>query len=84
MAELETTLGADELDCWYAYWVEEPWGSYRDNIHAGLIASACLAPHQKPGNRATFEDFMIKSAAKRRADDTAQSLDWLMSVAKPK
>lgn len=82
VAELEATLGAAELDDWYAYWGEEPWGAYRDNVHAGLIAAACLAPYQKPGSKVTYEDFMLKSAEKRRADDTSQSLDWLMAVAK--
>lgn len=82
IAELETTLGASELDDWYSYWSEEPWGAWRDNVHAGLIAAACLSPYQKPGHRVTHEDFMLKSADKRRADDTAQSLDWLTAVAK--
>lgn len=83
VAELEASLGAAELDDWYSYWSEEPWGAWRDNVHAGLIAAACLSPYMK-GQKATFEDFMLKSSDKKREDETQQSLAWLTAVAKVK
>jgi hypothetical protein len=81
IAELETSLGAAELDDWFSYWSEEPWGSWRDNMHAGLIAAACLGPWIK-GQKVTFQDFMLKSREQKAAEDTQQSLDWLMAVGK--
>lgn len=67
---------------WYAYWAEEPWGAWRDNFHAGVIASASLNPHLKQWAKVSPEDFMLKTPEKRRADETSAAVDWLMAVAK--
>lgn len=85
IAELETRMSADELDRWHLYWSEEPWGSWRDNAHAGLIAAAGVNLWLKKGSKpATFEDFMLISRTQRRARDTEQSLAWLEAMAKTK
>ena len=86
VAELEVSLGQSELQDWMRYWMVEPWGAVRDNMHAGVIASAVLMPHTKKGKRlATFEDFMLTDPAtrqeKRRAG-TKATIAWLKAQAK--
>lgn len=57
------------------YWMQEPWGAWRDNMHAAIIARAVLTPHVKKGARIDLMDFMLRHpeevaeerASKRRA-----------------
>jgi hypothetical protein len=42
-------LSHHELVRWRLYWSEEPWGAYRDNMHAAMIVSELLKPHYKQG-----------------------------------
>jgi hypothetical protein len=51
------------------YWMEEPWGAWRDNMHAGIVASAVLMPHQEERKRSKPEDFMLvdRDTLKRRS-----------------
>lgn len=39
MAELEQRLSSAEYSEWIEYWNIEPWGAWRDNLHAAQIAS---------------------------------------------
>lgn len=78
-------MPARELDDWAAYWRIEPWGAWRDNLHAGLIASVIANAHRKPSTRAlTYQDFMVTDRESHRKRQTEQSLAWMRSVAKPK
>lgn len=46
------------------YWGEEPWGPYRDNLHAAIIAMQIIKaayPKAKP----KFDDFMLKFVVKK-------------------
>ena len=60
-----------ELRRWSRYWNEEPWGSYRDNIHAAMLAIELRRPQSKKGAKLTLEQFMWKlpddPAEKKRA-----------------
>ena len=47
VAELGVTMSSSELSDWIDYYKIEPWGSWRDNYHAALIASM----HAKEGTR---------------------------------
>lgn len=85
VAELEETLGQAELRDWIAYWALEPWGSIRDNLHAGIIASAIYAPHVKKGKKPpNASDFLLSDARtqqeKRRAG-TMKVIDWMKAQA---
>ncbi|HMU15811.1 MAG TPA: hypothetical protein PKC95_00070 [Thauera aminoaromatica] len=42
-------MSARELDDWVAFWKVEPWGAWRDNVHAGLIASVIANAHRGRG-----------------------------------
>ena len=73
MGELDA-LPARELERWAQYWSEEPWGAYRDNLHAALIASELWKVNLDPKERAKVSaaNFMfeheddLKERAKRR------------------
>ena len=47
VAELGVTMTSSELSDWIDYYKIEPWGAWRDNYHAALIASM----HAKEGTR---------------------------------
>lgn len=52
-----------ELQEWAIYWRTEPWGAFRDNVHAGIVAAAVTAPHVRRGKKApTFKDYLLKDA----------------------
>lgn len=38
VGEMRATLPWDEYCGWLAYWQVEPWGPWRDNVHAAIIA----------------------------------------------
>jgi hypothetical protein len=47
-----------EFDEWLAYYSVAPWGPERDSLHAGIIASAAVAPHCKANQAPKPKDFM--------------------------
>lgn len=52
-------LPASEFELLCRYWEEEPWGPWRDNLHAAIVARAVL---QAGGYKATKIDaFMVRS-----------------------
>lgn len=76
-------MSAQELDSWELFWQVEPWGSYRDNIHAGIIASAVLAPHVQRGKKAPiYTDFLLRDKAETQQAAENNLLAFFKSVAK--
>lgn len=75
-------MGAREYDDWSAYYAVEPWGSYRDNLHAGIIAATVANAHKgKRAKALTPADFMLRSKSEQRATDTRRSLAHLRAIA---
>lgn len=78
-------MPAREFDEWRAYYAVEPFGAYRDNMHAGLIASVLVNAHRKRSARpATWRDFVFVDKETDSANKTARFLGWLRAVAKRK
>lgn len=76
-------MGARELDDWAEFYAHEPWGSYRDNLHAGVIASVLV--NGRPGRKArpvNPGDFVLRSAGDQRKKQTAQTLARLRALGK--
>lgn len=74
-------MGARELHDWTLFWQAEPWGSTRDNLHAGLVAAAVQAPHVRRGKRPpTFKDFMLRDAAAAQDERRAQTVSTIASL----
>jgi hypothetical protein len=69
-----------------AYWQAEPWGSFRDNIHSGLVASVIANANRRQGSRAfSYADFMLteRDPAAEKAK-TANIVNFFRRAAKPK
>lgn len=65
--ELLASIDSHELALWQAYDTIEPFGPWRDDLRAGTIASAALAPHMKKGKkRPSPTDFIPKFTAEPR------------------
>jgi hypothetical protein len=63
------------------YWSEEPWGPYRDNLHAALIVSELLRPHLKEGATLNTDSFMLRPRAELDALARARFVAQLTAVA---
>lgn len=70
---------------WQQFWHAEPWGSWRDNIHAAIIARASLLPYVKKGKAIELDEFMVmhpderNSRARRKAN--SELIGMLRSMA---
>lgn len=85
VGEIERTMGARELDDWIEFYGLEPWGAYRDNLHAGVIASVLV--NGQPGRRRKAVkpgDFLLRAVSDKRKTDTAKALGWLRAMGKRK
>lgn len=64
------------------YYLEEPWGPWRDNLHAAIIARETLKAN---GFKAPKLDvFMVKGPARRHAEERAARkgvVDMLKAIA---
>ena len=78
-------MGSSELYEWMQFWQMEPWGPYRDNIHAGLIAATVANVYRKKNTQAlTHEDFMLVDPAEHKRRQTQKTLNWMKAVARRK
>lgn len=59
-------MPARDYELLHRYWMVEPWGPWRDNVHAALIAGEVRRPNLKKGVRLQLDDFML-----RHPDDVA-------------
>lgn len=75
-------LPASEYALLERYWLEEPWGPWRDNLHAAVISRTTL----KAGGFKVpkLDAFMLKSRSQREAEEQAAGkgfVDMLKAVA---
>lgn len=42
------------------FWLHEPWGPWRDNLHAAMLAIEIRRPYLKKGAKSRIGDFMIR------------------------
>jgi hypothetical protein len=87
VAELKSTVGGAEYEDWQRFFSVEPFGAYRDNLHAGIIASAIInsSMNRRRGVAAvTPADFVLRTRASERAQETASTLAVLRAVSKRK
>ena len=81
VAELETTLGSGELSKWYAYYQIEPFGQWRDNYHAAIIAT-CVANYSGNTKQARqIDEFIYQHIDVVREKETMRTMKWLDAMA---
>jgi hypothetical protein len=79
---MRASLTQREYLGWRKYWAAEPWGPWRDNLHAAMIARELRRPQAKRGARVTIEEFMVRDPAERVRSGNRNLLTWLRSVAR--
>jgi hypothetical protein len=71
-----------ELERWQRYWIEEPWGPLRDNMHAAMIVSELLKPHYREGaTPLPMTHFLFELDEDRSARAAAQFVAQLEAMA---
>lgn len=75
-------MGASEFEQWWRYWQVEPWGAYRDNLHAGIVASAVVnsSMNKRRGTSISASDFMLKTRSEVAETETAETLAALEAL----
>lgn len=85
VCELDERMPASEFTHWMALWRMDPWGTQRDNMHAGILASILANVHRKKNAKAyTVDDFMFRDRHSKRESDTRGFFAGLKSLAKRK
>lgn len=78
-------LPVSEYRGWLRYWNEEPWGPWRDNAHAGVIASVLANIHRKKGAPAfKYDQFLLKNERFAKEDEMAALPAKLRAMARPR
>lgn len=75
VTELLARISSRELSEWMAYYSVEPWGAERDNLHAGIVASATInvwrGEKDEPVNA---QDFMLQFGEDEKQPVSADEL----------
>jgi hypothetical protein len=73
------TTDFDLLQRFYAF---EPWGAWRDNLHAAIIAREVVMTRLRPGTRAPdLEKFMVMDPEQRRQRHLGGFVEALKAMA---
>lgn len=76
-------MSFNELRAWESYYLVEPWGQLRDNMHAGLVAAAVSNPHRRKGSRAlTHKDFLLVAKEEQFKSNRQRFFGMLKATAK--
>lgn len=74
-------MPVDDYDLLVRYWVEEPWGTWRDNAHAAIIAREVRRLGVKRGARVGMDDFMLVHPEKRGQTNVGNFVAFLKMMA---
>lgn len=74
-------MSARDFDLLARYWRAEPWGAWRDNMHAAIIAREVRRPNMKNQRKNLLSDFMIEDPAVR-AEEGQKKVAGLFSLFK--
>jgi len=64
---LLTSISSEELTEWAAYYQLDPFGSYRADLQAGVVASTMANIHAKKGHKFGPSDFMPRFGEPEKA-----------------
>lgn len=75
LGELGRRMSAEEFGLWVALYHKNPWGSYRDNVHAALISKTVMKMAGKAlkGDPPPLSDFMIFDGEDDEGGDEAKT-----------
>jgi hypothetical protein len=67
---------------WARYWAEEPWGPYRDNLHAAMLCVQILRTVMKKGAKLPpLSQFMLVPAKQQKEKNALSFLAMLKANA---
>lgn len=76
-------MPASEMAEWELFYSLEPFGTWRDNMHAGIIASLLANIHRgKSTKRFTPQDFMLLDGETHKRERNLGLMNLMSSVAK--
>ena len=64
-------MGCADYDLLQRYWREEPWGAYRDNVHAAIIAREIRRGTVKGAH--AIKDFLLQTAERREQEEQSRA-----------
>lgn len=67
---------------WRQYWLEEPWGPWRDNLHTAMICRELRRPQVTAGTPVRLDDFMVKRPAVQLAEAENNLWNFLSLIAR--
>lgn len=78
-------MSSAEFVEWMAYYELEPFGQYRDNLHAGQVASLIFNSNRRKHTPPLHPtDFVLKDKETKQEEDTGEFMTGLRALAKPK
>lgn len=82
-------MPARDFELLTRFYQQEPWGPWRDNMHAAIIAAEVRRPNLRKGATVKLDDFMLRSTledeahrASKRRQGQRNLFELLKSVAK--
>lgn len=83
--KLAAGISSVTFNYWVAYSRLSPFGSDRDNMHAGIVASTIANVHRKRGSKSLKPtDFMIIDSETAKQQKQQEFINFLDAVAVPK
>lgn len=82
--ETKSSMGNCEYLSWQRYWNQEPWGAWRDNIHAAVIAREVRRPQLRRGSESKLDDFMVVNPAVRKRELKEKAFSLFEALAGPR
>lgn len=65
------------------YWMAEPWGAYRDNLHAAMIASTVANfGYRTARRRLDVKDFMLVARSRAQAENRSALVGLFRTIAR--
>lgn len=69
---------------WQRYWESEPWGPWRDNVHAALVTRELRAMRLGPKRTAPpLSSFMVRDPRERLSEAETKVMNVLKLLGKP-
>jgi hypothetical protein len=66
---------------WQRYWDVEPWGPWRDNVHAAIVAREVRRTRSKPNARLGLDPYMVKNPQTRQKEGEQNFFGLMQAVA---
>lgn len=71
LGELERTCSAQEFGLWQAAWSLEPWGEFRTELAAGVVASTIANVHRSRDSEPFRPEQFMPYAARQASGDSS-------------